>query len=147
MRPKLRDGLPDFSVGRLGQAAGFDGKRFIEAGDIADFRFYENYTLSAWIYATGPNGTIVSRSKAVPTEVKGWGLFLKDGKLQLNMVTRWLDDSSRVETADPIELNQWHHVLATYDGTRLAEGSKIYLDGKPVRLRFVLDELKPAVRR
>ena len=141
VRPKLRDGLPDFSDGRLGQAASFDGKRFIEAGDVADFRFYENYTLSAWIYPTGPNGTIVSRSKAVPTEVKGWGLFLKDGKLQLNMVLRWLDDSSRVETAEPIELNQWHHVLATYDGTRLAEGSKIYVDGKPARLTFVVDEL------
>ena len=141
VRPKLRDGLPDFSDGRLGQAASFDGKRFIEAGDIAPFRFYENYTLSAWIYPRGPNGTIISRSNAVPTEVKGWGLFLKDGKLQLNMVTRWLDDSSRVETADPIGLNQWHHVLATYDGSLLAEGSKIYVDGKSAKRRFVVDEL------
>ena len=141
VRPKLRDGLPDFSKGQLGQAAGFDGKRFIEAGDIADFRFYENYTLSAWIYPASPNGTIISRSKAAPTEVKGWGLFLRDGKPQLNMVTRWLDDASRVETAEPIELNQWHHVLASYDGTRLAEGSRIYVDGKPVKRTFIVDEL------
>ena len=141
VRARLRDGLPDFSDGRLGQAAGFDGKRFIEAGDVADFRFYENYTLSAWIYPTSPNGTIIARSKAVPTEVKGYGLFLKDSKLQLNMVTRWLDDSSRVETREPIELNQWHHVLATYDGSLLTDGSKIYVDGKAAKLTFVVDEL------
>jgi len=144
VRARLRDGLPDFSDGRIRQAVRFDGKRFIEAGDIADFQFYEKYTLSAWINPASPNGTIISRSEDVPTGVKGYGLFLKDGKLQFNMINRWIDDGSRVETAEPIELNRWHHVLASYDGTRLAEGSKVYLDGKPAKLTVGLDELNQA---
>ncbi len=147
VRARLRDGLPDYTEGRLGHAARFDGKRFIEAGDVADFQFYERFTLSAWIYPTSANGTIVARTKFLPFDVdglQGYGLFLKDGKLQFNLINRWLDDGSRVETAKPIELNQWHHVLASYDGTRLAEGSKVYVDGRTAELTIHLDELNQA---
>jgi hypothetical protein len=45
------------------------------------------------------------------------------------LVDRWLDDGARVETETKLALNQWHHVTATYDGSRMAEGIKIYLDG------------------
>ena len=31
-------------------------------------------------------------------EGQGFGLYLKDGHLQANMVQRWLDDGARVES-------------------------------------------------
>src|SRR5262249_37910411 len=52
---------PSFVAGRVGQAASFDGKSFIECGDIAGFvshmdettvSYDDAYTLSAWIYTT-----------------------------------------------------------------------------------------------
>ncbi len=54
-RPRLRRGSrrdADFAPGKLGQAASFDGKRFIEAGNVAAFGFYDKFTLAAWIYPT-----------------------------------------------------------------------------------------------
>ena len=54
---------------------------------------------------------------------------------------RWLDDALRVETEDSLPLNQLHHVLVTYDGSRVAEGVHMYVDGKPQKLRILLDEL------
>ena len=113
----------------------------IDAGEVADFRFYERFTLSAWIYPTAADGAILTRTKEVPTEIEGYGLYLKDGKIQLNMVKRWLDDSLRVETAEPLELNRWYHVAASYDGSRLAEGTAFYVNGEPARLWPVVDEL------
>ena len=139
---RLVDGLPGFVDGPVGQAASFDGKRYIDAGDVAPFRFTEPFTLSAWIYPTAPDGAILTRTNEVPTEIKkGYGLYLKDGKIQLNLVTRWLDDATRIETAEALELNQWYHVAASYDGSRLADGTAVYVNGEPSKLTYVLDKL------
>ena len=141
IRAKLVDGLPQFKKGRIGQANAFDGKSYIAAGDVADFRFQEDFTLSAWIYPTAANGAILSRTSESTTEIKGYGIYLVDGKVQFNLVTRWLDDSTRVETAEPLALNRWHHVSAVYDGSRLAKGAVVYLNGKPAKMTVVVDTL------
>jgi len=118
----------------------FDGKRSVEVGDVAQFGFYDKFTLSAWIRATAPTGAIITRAEDV-AEGEGYGLYLKDGKLKANLVKRWLDDALRVETEHTLELNQWHHVLMTYNGSRIADGVKIYIDGEPQKLKINLDEL------
>ena len=140
-RAKLVDGLPRFKKGKIGQANSFDGKSYIDAGGVADFRFQEDFTLSAWIYPTAANGAILSRTSESTTEIKGYGIYLVDGKVQFNLVTRWLDDSTRVETAEPLALNRWHHVSAVYDGSRLAKGAVVYLNGKPAEMTVVVDTL------
>ena len=143
-RAKLVAGLPQFKKGKIGQANSFDGKSYIDAGDVADFRFQEDFTLSAWIYPTAANGAILSRTSESTTEIKGYGIYLVDGKVQFNLVTRWLDDSTRVETAEPLALNRWHHVSAVYDGSRLAKGAVVYLNGKPAEMTVVVDTLNQA---
>ncbi len=123
-----------------GEAESFDGKRFVNAGDKANFGFYDKFTLAAWINPVAPTGAIVTRTQDIP-EGQGYGLYLQDGKVQLNLVLRWLDDALRVETAKALDLNRRHHVLATYDGSRAADGVRIYVDGEPQKLKVVLDEL------
>src|SRR5262249_26016862 len=61
--------------------------------------------------------------------------------LQFNLVKRWLDDALRVETEAPLASNAWQHVLIAYDGSRLASGVQIFVDGKPQKLKVVLDLL------
>ena len=135
------EGDPEYVVGRIGLAGDFDGKRFIAAGDVADFGFYDRFSLGAWIYPKGgKGGAIVSRTLEVPQEA-GYSLLLDQGKVQLNLVVRWLDDALRIETAESLAPDQWHHVMATYDGSRVARGVSIYVDGKPAKLKVLLDEL------
>jgi hypothetical protein len=45
----------------------------------------------------------------------------------------------RVATVDPLPLGEWRHVTFTYDGSRLAAGMKIYVDGKPQPLKVIID--------
>jgi hypothetical protein len=135
------DGDPDFVSGRIGRAGRFDGRRVLDAGDVADFGFYDKFTLAAWVWPDeGHGGTILSRMTDAPRG-DGYALVLDGGKVQLNLVKRWLDDSLRVETERRLEPNRWHHIAATYDGSREANGVQIYIDGNPQPLRIVLDEL------
>jgi hypothetical protein len=40
-----------------------------------------------------------------------------------------------------VKLNQWQHVLATYDGKRKSSGVHIYLNGEPQQLNVLFDDL------
>ena len=121
------------------EPAQFDGTSVLDEGDVANFGFYDKFTLAARVNAASEDGLIIGRAKDEP-EAPGYTLLLKDGKVQANFVLRWLDDSIRVETKDPIELNRWHHVAVTYDGSRFAEGVKIYVDGVARELKVNLDQ-------
>ena len=75
------------------------------------------------------------------TDADGYSLTLAGGKLQVNLVKRWLDDALRVETAEPLAVGRWQHVAITYDGSRVADGVRIYVDGRRQACRVLLDEL------
>ncbi len=138
--PQFQGGPASFSSGRIDKAASLDGTRFISAGDVGGFGFQSTFTLAAWIYPNAGTGAIVTRTKDVEEDT-GYGLYLKDGKLQANLILRWLDDGARVETVQPIALNRWQHVMMTYDGSRTADGLKIYVDGKSQELKVHLDDV------
>jgi hypothetical protein len=138
---KFHDGEPAFAPGRIGQAAVFDGKRYLDVGDVAGFGFYHKFSCAAWIYPTGGQGGTVLSHMTDEDQADGYSLVLKGGKLQVNLVKRWLDDAIRVETERSLPPEEWHHVLVSYDGSRVAGGVRVYVDGKEEKLRIVLDEL------
>ena len=129
-----------FVTGRVGQAAQVDGKRHVEAGDVANFDYLDPFTLAAWIYPTAPSGAIVSREEDYP-KAEGYGLYLKDGKIWLHISRRWSDYSLRLQTKTEVQLNRWHHVIMTYDGKRKGSGVRIYLNGVAQPTEILFDEL------
>ena len=140
-KSRFKDGRPEFSRGKIGKAAGFDGRRFIDAGDLGDFGFYDRFSLGAWIYPEGEQGgAIVSRTLELEKE-KGYRVALLDGKVHVNLVVRWLDDSIRVETERTLAPDRWHHLMVTYDGSRTSKAIRIYVDGKPEKFKVLVDDL------
>jgi hypothetical protein len=122
----------------IGGVGEFDGKRYVDVGDVGNFGFYDSFTLSARINPAAGSGTIVSRAND-EAEGKGFALVLKDGHLRASLVQRWLDDGVRIESEEAVPLNRWSHVSLTYDGSRLASGVHLYLDGLPLRTKIDLD--------
>ena len=106
------------------------------------------FTLAAWIEPDAMTGPIITRTGLDIPRGKGLNLMLKDGKLQLHMVGAngigWMDmDSGHVETVDAVVPNGRHHVTATYDGSRQIENVFIYVDGKPVKLKVLHNNIGP----
>ncbi|MDQ2899654.1 MAG: DUF1553 domain-containing protein [Acidobacteriota bacterium] len=118
-----------------------DGKAFVDGdGEFANFDYLDPFTLAAWIKPDAPKGAILSHSEDY-FEGHGHGLYLIDGKLRLHIIFRWTDIGMRVETARPLKLHEWQHVMVTYDGKRYASGVKMYVDGKPRETRILFDDL------
>ena len=135
----LEGGLPRFVPGRVGAAASFDGERFINAGTSPNLDYVDEFSLSAWLYPTTETGVIVSRASGGDQGEVGWGLYLEEGKVRLSMSTRVLDDGVAAETVATLPLNEWHHVLVTYDGTMAPGGMRFYFDGRPMEFTPLLD--------
>ena len=141
VKAKFEEGQGSFSAGQINKAASFDGSRFINAGDLGNFGFYNRFSLGAWVYPLGAQGgVILSRTLELEKE-QGYSLALLEGKVYVNLVKRWLDDAIRVETLTELAPNQWHQIMVTYDGSRNSTGIKIYINGKSEKFKVLLDDL------
>jgi hypothetical protein len=139
-----QNGEAQFAAGRVGQAATFDGKRFIQGEDIVGFSSYgfydDKYSMTSWINPSAETGAIVTRN-ADSFEPNGHGLNLYEGHVQYNYVSKWLDEGIRLQSRKKIKLNAWQHVALTYDGSRYAEGVKLFVDGEEWEWEVLLDDL------
>ncbi|SPE29780.1 conserved exported hypothetical protein [Candidatus Sulfopaludibacter sp. SbA6] len=108
-------------------------------GDAAEFGYLQAFTYSAWIKPAAADGAILTRLDDY-MESQGHGLYLMKGRVRMHLTHRFTDLGWRVETAEPVKLNQWQHVLVTYDGKRMASGVRIYVDGEPREIRILFDQ-------
>ncbi len=119
----------------------FDGKRFVEGGTINRLGPKNAFTMSAWIEPDAPSGPIMTRT-SMNERLSGYQFMLKDGKLQLNLVTGyWMDEAIHVETKEPVVSSGRHHVAATYDGSYQVWGVRVYVDGEEVPLNLLFNAM------
>ncbi len=138
---RLREGSPRFVTSPDGPALALDGSGYLDCGDAAGFGFLDRFTLMAWIKPRGARGgTIWSRMLDEP-QAEGYSVVLDRGKVQVNLVKRWLDDAIRIETTAPIPEEQWTHLAITYDGSRTAAGARVFVNGTHVPADVLIDEL------
>ncbi|MBW3541657.1 MAG: DUF1549 domain-containing protein, partial [Planctomycetes bacterium] len=141
MPVRFVDGSPVFADGKNAEAAVLDGSCFLEAGDVGNFGYFDKFSFRVWIKPENiAAGTILSRMTDVE-HGDGYAIALADGRLQVNLVKRWLDDAIRVETERRLEPDRWHHIAVTYDGSRVAGGISVYIDGRPEKLIVRLDAI------
>jgi hypothetical protein len=135
---KIAGGELTFAPGRIGNAAGFDGKAYVDAGKAGDFDIEDRFTLAAWVYSDGPpDGAVVSKMVDNP-KGRGYGVYLNNGKVHVHLTSLWADDAVRVETNEALAAKQWHQITVTYDGSRMAEGVHVYAGGR--ELPFKIDQ-------
>jgi hypothetical protein len=146
----FREGSPKYVPAPTGQGVEFDGKLFFDAGKTADFDyrdrmtdFKSKFTISAWFYPETENsGAIVTRTRDESGEKennlpkgRGYGVWFINGKVHFNLIGVWADDSYRVETAEKLPIKQWHHLIASFDGTAPYDKARIYIDGREQKLK------------
>lgn len=128
------------------RALRFEGK-VIEGADVAQFGFEDRFTLALRFNPTSPNGVLFHRMNDVENYTEGYGVNLLDGHLEIHFAVRRLDDAIRVKSKQPLAMGRSQHIAITYDGSRLAQGVKLYIDGKPAELEIELDALNQDFKR
>lgn len=129
-------------AGPHGTATAFAGTHPLAVADVPTFDTERPFTAAVWLRPDGQDGTAtVWASWDAAALDQGLHFALADRRPQLTISNRVLDDALRVEAIEPLAAERWSHVAWTYDGSRLAAGVRMHIDGRPVATRVLKDEL------
>ncbi|MFO0978512.1 MAG: DUF1553 domain-containing protein [Planctomycetaceae bacterium] len=126
---------PVMSVaGRIGQALKLDGQNYVESENAGRFESDQAFSSSAWIQLTTAEAATVLSRMDEGNAHRGYDVIMEGGKVAAHFVHHWPDKAFKVITEQPVSQNDWHHVAVTYDGSRKADGVRIYVDGQLQKL-------------
>jgi hypothetical protein len=138
-------GKPTFGAGHVSGAVTVDGSSAIDLGTRGDVEKDVAFSYGCWVEAQAGTYTLFSKMDA-KNGVRGWDLFLVDGKPYAHFIHNWPSDALRVDGQEAIPIGKWTHVFVTYDGTGGKEGVKIYVNGRPIATRSEHNTLKGTIR-
>jgi len=119
----------------------------LEMPDVGDFEKDQPFAVAAWVRLprNAPAGAILSRMDEGQA-FRGWDLWYENGKVGFHIVNTWPSDALKV-VAGGLRQDQWHHVVASYDGSGKAAGVQVYVDGTLQTARDVqADVLKNTIK-
>lgn len=114
--------------------------------DVGYFELYDPFSAGAWINTSKKEPkktqTIMGNTGQKNNFWRGWDFFLdQDNRVNVRLVHSLPHNYLHVVTRDSIQLNQWSHVMFTYDGSSRAGGVNIYIDGQRVETVVSFDQL------
>jgi hypothetical protein len=140
-------GNPQWSEeGILGPAAQLDGSVYAELGNIGDFDTADKFSFGCWIRTSGTaQGAVFARMDR-NDNLRGWDLWLENGRPAPHFINSWPRNALQTEAADALTPKTWQHLFVTYDGSGKAAGVKIYIDGMPQVTKAVEKSLDGSIR-
>src|SRR6185503_9446863 len=91
------------------------------------------FSLSLWVKTPAllQRAVLVHHSQApIDAGSRGYELLIENGKIAFGLHHMWPGNSLKVRTQASIPVNEWTHVVVTYDGSSSATGVNLYIDGK-----------------
>lgn len=123
-------GPPAWADGKFGRAFDCNTKNFVDFGDLGNFNGSSGFSYGAWIKPRGAgSGAPIARMNNA-NSYRGYDLHLSGGVIEPHIISAWPNDAIKVRTKQKLKPDTWQHVFVTYDGSKKADGVKIYVDGK-----------------
>jgi hypothetical protein len=119
----------------------------LEIAEAGDFDRNQPFAVSTWVKIPrrGNVGALVARMDNTNAH-RGWDLWMEQDKVGMHIINKWPDDALKVTSKQPLQPNQWYHVLATYDGSGKAAGVRVYVNGVLQPVDVFTDKLKSTIR-
>lgn len=141
-----KDNLPPIVDGIDGNAMTLVGDGWLDMGDKRHhFDRTDSFSLSLWFRIDNPGsyGPLMSKTSGLFDGNRGYHVFLnEDHTLTASLVHVAPDNQISTRSENSVSLNEWHHVVLTYDGSSKAEGIILSLDGNKMKSYVEVDNLK-----
>ncbi len=119
----------------------------LEIAEAGDMDSQQAFSYGAWVKLPGKvgGGALLARMDD-GNAFRGWDMWLQDDRPGAHLIHHWPDNAIKVVSRTPIQPGRWQHVMITYDGSRRAAGTRVYIDGKPQPVEVLSDSLKDTMR-
>jgi hypothetical protein len=108
---------------------GTDDKVDVGNVSVFDFERTSSFTIETWFRASNGTGAIFTKGQVLPTPTAGYGLFFQNRRLAFTLNNTAIFNQLILQSTTQFNLNEWYHVACSYDGSSLASGIKVYLNG------------------
>ena len=135
---------PTLTTGKNGLAIQFDGENGAQFEGIGEFTAATPFTLSLWLQASRYEraNVLVHRTQAaLDAGSRGYELSMDNGHLVAQLAHMWPEDAVRIMADKQVPLDKWVHVAMTYDGSKRADGLRLFMQGERVSATTVRDGL------
>jgi mono/diheme cytochrome c family protein len=132
-------------AGPKDEALALDGEDGAVFPGVGHFTRTDPFTIRIRLKAKTlePRAVVLHHSRApIDAGSRGYELLLESGRVAFGMHHMWPGNSLKVVTTRSIKPDTWVEVTVTHDGSGRARGLRIFLDGVPVRLDVVRDDLQ-----
>ena len=117
-------GNAQWAKGKLAGAIQLDGARsFVRVANSQAFNMGGAMTIASWVNIhsiPSPWAAIVTKGDSA------WRLSMVQQEPKFHFSFNNFDEKALANSATPVSLNQWHHVAAVYDGSKM----KVFVDGQ-----------------
>ncbi|SDD83280.1 Planctomycete cytochrome C [Mucilaginibacter pineti] len=127
-----------------GKAIVLNGDTWLDLNQAGIFRRSQPFSVGIWVNIPKQlaEGVIFHKSSAERLyNFKGYHLYLRNNKLELNMAHTGPSNAITRVSIDDVPRDKWIQLTATYDGSSKAAGFKLYMDGTEMRMETTMDAL------
>ncbi|HEX9512200.1 MAG TPA: DUF1553 domain-containing protein [Puia sp.] len=137
-------GLASFEKKDNGKALVLNGDDWLDLQDVGVFRKSEPFSIGIRVNIPKDLKEGVIFHKCVAERLynfRGYQLYLKDNRLQLNMAHTAPSNAITKITKDELPRDQWIQLTVTYDGSSKAAGFRLFLNGTEMNMETTMDQL------
>lgn len=120
----------DWVSGKLNNCLDFDGTYdYVNLSQIANFERDEDFSVECWVNTTTSLGYLLTKNSETGMK-SGWNLYIDGGfpRFYLGHSVS-ANNYIKVRSTETVNDGNFHHIVATYDGSSDATGVSIYVDG------------------
>jgi hypothetical protein len=134
--------------GKIVQGAGFNGttSKIVIANESSfDFERTQAFSIACWVKYTSTSEMVFVSKEDSNSPYRGWSLEANGnaGKIGFYLINNVTGGGNAIMGETPLAYNDgnWHYVVGTYDGSGALSGMAVYIDGSPVTLTSIRDNL------
>lgn len=117
--------------------------------DFGQFEAYEPFTISLWvkiIEETNKTKVLIGNAGEKNNLWRGWDLYLDStNHISFRLISTLPHNFMQIRTAESVDVGEWAHIVAAYDGSMKAEGVEITLNGNTADARVEFDRLYKSI--
>ena len=138
---------PVLGEGIQGNAFVFDEQNKGYFGEeVGDYDRTDAFSLDFWIRFADvyENATVLNHNQHIRFAGMGYTLDVENNHLRFD-IQHTRDNKISVITSEAVTPGDWSHITVTYDGSSQAQGVTLFLDGMPMEVEVLADNLTQTI--
>lgn len=142
MAPDLREGIK----GKGFYLTDEDQRGFLGKG-VGYYERTQPFSLDVWVKAAKvyEDSTILNHRESENAGNAGYQLNFEKNHLIFEIMHSRAGNGILLRSREDVPVDQWTHITVTYDGSSRAKGTKLYMNGNPLDVEVLRDNLRSTI--